>query len=416
MKIDKKIFSWALYDWANSAFATTIMAGFFPIFFKDYWGAGTESTLTTARLGTIISISSIFMVVMSPLLGAMSDLKGTKKLFLSIFVLVGAFSCYSMSQIDKGDWSSAMFIYGAALLAFEFSLVFYDSMLPTLVQGKNTNTASSLGYSLGYLGGGILFLINVLMYLNPESFGFVDGVASIKASFITVSIWWVIFSIPLLYFVPESKNNYQKISLLESVRLSVRSLIKTAKIIKHQKNIFLFLIAFWLYYDGVNTVITMAVDFGRSLNFKTGDLISALLLTQFIGFPFALLFGKIAGKFGLKIPILFCILIYIIMVIGAMFMSNSTHFFILASVIGMIQGGVQALSRSFYSQMVPKGQEGEYFGFYNVIGKFASVIGPLIVGFGAYISGNPRIGILGLLVLFVTGGLLLLKVKEPQIT
>ncbi|MDA0986848.1 MAG: MFS transporter [Bacteroidetes bacterium] len=414
MKIDKKVFSWAMYDWANSAFSTTVMAGFFPIFFKDYWGAGTESTLTTARLGTIISFSSIIMVFMSPILGAISDLKGSKKTMLGIFMFIGAMCCYSMSQINKGDWFSAMFIYGVALLAFEFSLIFYDSLLPSIAPGKKSNQISSLGYSLGYIGGGILFLINVLMYLFPQSFGFTDGIASIKASFITVAVWWGVFTLPLFYFVPEAATNYQKMNLTTSVNHTIRRLVRTFKIIQSKKNILIFLIAFWLYYDGVNTVITMAVDFGKSLNFETGDLISALLLTQFVGFPFALLFGNIANKLGCKIPILFCISLYCLVVIGAMFMSSPLHFFLLAAVIGMIQGGVQALSRSLYSQMIPKGQEGEYFGIYNVIGKFASIIGPLIVGFGAYLTGNPRIGILGLLVLFLGGGILLFKVKEPH--
>ena len=411
---NKKIISWALYDWANSSFSTTIMAGFFPVFFKEYWSTGVDSTLTTARLGTAISVGSLIIALLSPTLGALADQRGYKKIFCFIFMLMGLFACANLSFIPQGDWLWAICAYTVAMMGFNASSVFYDALLPSVANDEQRDYASSLGYSLGYLGGGVLFTINILMFLKPELFAIPDQATAVKISFFTVALWWGFFSIPLFKNVPEPEAPRSQDNLLIATHKSVLQLWETLQKLLHEKNTLLFLAAFWLYIDGVYTVMTMAVDFGISLGFKSSDLISALLIVQFIGFPFALLFSKLADRWGCRVPILICICIYAITVIGATQMQNSTHFYILAAIFGMAQGGVQALSRSMYSRMVPPQASGEYFGLFNLVGKFASIIGPSLVGWGAYLTGDARKGMLGLLILFIVGGSLLFLVKETH--
>jgi UMF1 family MFS transporter len=411
---DKKILSWALYDWANSAFATTIMAGFFPVFLKAYWGKDVDPIITTAKLGTTLSFTSFLMAVLSPFMGALSDLRGHKKLYLVLFMLLGVFGCLALGQLGVGEWGWALIIYGIAYIGFNQSCVFYDSLLPSVARGTKMDYASSLGYSLGYLGGGVLFLVNVLWYLHPETFGFADGVSAVKASFISVGVWWLLFSIPLLMNVPEIKMAATKESVFTHAIQSLKLMKKTIKDLRNDKNILLFMMAFWLYIDGVYTVMTMAVDYGMGIGLESKHLISALLITQFVGFPFALIFGHVTKRFGCRKPILLCLGIYTITIFLAIYMSQSWHFYALACVLGMVMGGVQSLSRSMFGNMVPAEKSGEYFAFMNLVGKFASIFGPLLVGGTVFLTGNQRAGMLGLLVLFIGGGALLLQVKEPR--
>ncbi|QDK37286.1 MFS transporter [Bdellovibrio sp. NC01] len=411
----KKIYSWAFYDWANSTYSTTVMAGFFPVFFKNFWSQGADAVTTTARLGTAISISSLVVALMSPTLGVMADLRGFKKLLCLGFMVLGVLCCAWMAFIPAGDWWNAIVAYGVAMLAFNASCVFYEALLPFVAEPEDLDYASSLGYSLGYLGGGILFLLNVIMYLKPEIFGLKDGVQAVQVSFISVALWWFVFSYPLAKNVPEPEVLVSKESIWRLTLQSVRTLAATFKKLLLEKNLLIFMIAYWLYIDGVYTVMTMAVDFGISIGFEAKDLIAALLITQFVGFPAAYYFGTITKRWGTKGPILFCILIYAITVILATMMSQAWHFYLLATVIGLVQGGVQALSRSLFARMSPKEYSGEYFGLFNLVGRFASILGPLFVAFGVTVTGNSRMGMLGLLVLFISGGWLLALVKEPRV-
>lgn len=408
----KKILSWALYDWANSACATTIMAAFVPAFLTDYWSIGVESTLTTARLGITNSATSMLVALMTPALGALADQRGYKKIFCFIFMLLGALAAFALAFVDQGSWLLALLIFGVCMIGFNGSLVFYDSLLPSISNRKNSDHVSSLGYSLGYLGGGVLFLLNIFMCLKPEFFHLSGPVQGVKASFISVAIWWLLFSIPLFTNIPEPEIEKTGLSLFRSMHKSVMGLSKTFRNISRDRNLLTFLIAFWLYIDGVYTVMTMAVDYGKAVNINNTDMMIALLLVQFLGFPFALLFSKFADRWGCKTPILISISIYAVAVIMATWMSQSWHFYALAIVIGMVQGGVQALSRSLFSRMIPYKNAGEYFGLFNLVGKFAAILGPLLVALSAYLSGNSRFGMLGLLILFAIGGGLLLKVNE----
>lgn len=406
----KKIFSWALYDWANSSFSTTVVAGFFPVFLKSYWGQGISAAETTAALGTSLSIGGFLMAVLTPIFGALSDLRGYKKLFLTLSMLVGSLGCLVLAGLPSGQWIEALVVYGLAYMAYNASTVFNDSMLPSIARGTQMDYASSLGFALGYLGGGILFLLNVAWYIKPELFGFVDGVQAVKASFISVGIWWFVFTLPLLIYVPEPPSS--KVPLNQILQTTTRTLIKTFSEIMTQKNIFLFLLAFWLYIDGVYTVITMAVDFGMSLGLDSKHLIGALLLVQFVGFPATWVFGVITDRWGCRKPILFCIGAYSVIVVLSVWMKQTWHFYALAVTIGLVQGGVQSLSRSLFGKMVPEQKSGEYFAFFNLVGRFASILGPLIVGFTGTLFKNASFGMAGLLVLFISGAVLLLRVDE----
>lgn len=411
----KQIRSWAIYDWGNSAYSTTVMAGFFPVFFKEYWSQGIDTTITTARLGIVISVASLLVAFFSPTLGVMADYKGKKKFLCLFFMLIGVLGCAWMGFIPMGEWQLAMVAYAVAMMAFYASSVFYDSLLPHVASRENLDYASALGYAFGYLGGGVLFALNVAMYLSPATFGIPDGITAIKLSFISVGIWWLLFSIPLFKNIPEPATaEKNEDGVFKLTRVSVEQLIKTVKALPQNKNLMIFMMGYWLYIDGVYTVMTMAVDFGISIGFEAKDLIAALLLTQFIGFPFAYLYGFLTPRFGSRKPILFGIFMYVLTVIFATQMTQAWHFYALAAVIGMFQGGVQSLSRSLFARMIPKEESGEYFGLFNLVGRFASIGGPLLVAIGVTVTGSNRLGMLGLIVLLVSGGLLLLKVKEPS--
>lgn len=408
---DKKILSWALYDWANSAYSTTVMAGFFPLFFQKYWSAGVDSTITTSRLGTAISVASLLIAVTSPVLGAVADLRSYKKLYTFIFMLIGVASCIGMYFIGAGDWWTAILAYGISMMAFNASCVFYDSLLPYVAEGQRLDYASSIGYAMGYLGGGVLFLINVLMLSFPEIFGLAGKEEAVKFSFLTVGLWWLVFSIPLFRNVPEPRSEFRG-SFWKMVAGTSAKLRQTSRSLLANRNLLYFILAYWLYIDGVYTVMTMAVDYGVSLGLEAQHLMAALLLTQFIGFPCAWAFGTVTARWGQRRPILLCIVVYALTVVLATRMSSAWHFYALALVIGMVQGGVQSLSRSFFARMIPQDASGEYFGLFNLVGKFASILGPLVVGWTVYFTGEHRMGMLGLLVLFALGGGLLLKVKD----
>lgn len=410
----KKVFSWALYDWANSAFSTTIMAGFFPVFFKTYWSDGADPVLTTARLGTAISFSSLLIALLSPTLGAMADLRGYKKRFCFLFMLIGVSASMSMALVPQGAWFLAIIVYGLAMMSFNATSVFYDALLPSIAHGKDMDRASSLGFALGYLGGGVLFLINVAMYLKPDLFGIASGLEAVQWSFVSVGLWWFVFSIPLGLYVPEPPVPRNSDSLFRLTEKSVKRLFATLKELLKQKNIALFLLAYWLYIDGVYTVMTMAVDYGMNVGLQSQDLIAALLVTQFVGFPATLAYGYLSQKWGCRIPILTCIAIYGVAVTLATWMAEAWHFYALAAVIGFVQGGVQSLSRSLFGRMIPAEKSAELFGLFNLVGKFASIAGPLVVAVGVTVTQNPRFGMMGLLVLFILGALLLLQVREPE--
>jgi len=412
-KNKKEILSWSLYDWANSTFSTTVMAGFFPIFFKQYWSTSAEVTVTTWYLGLANSIASILVATLAPFLGAIADKASVKKRLLIFFAFLGIISTGTLSIINQGQWVIAIVFYVTASIGFMSANIFYDSLLPSVAPKEKRDFVSSFGYALGYIGGGILFLINVLMYLKPELFGISDAASAIKLSFLTVAIWWAVFSIPIMVFVKEPSVS-ENIGITNSIKLGFNQLKSTIATIKKFKVVTTFLIAYWFYIDGVDTVIRMAVDYGTSIGFSTSALIIALLLVQFIAFPATLIYNWFASKIGIKRGIFIGIIGYILISIFASLVSKEWHFYAIAVMIACFQGGIQALSRSLYSTIIPKSNAAEFFGFYNMFGKFAAIIGPPLVGYIGLVTGNPRIGILSVIMLFVLGGIMLAKVDVEE--
>ena len=409
----KRVVSWALYDWANSAFATTVMAGFFPIFFEKYWSNPNNINDSTFYLGLSNSAGSLIVAALAPFLGAIADRGSAKKKFLFMFAFLGILMTGGLWMVGQGQWQLAALLYMVGSIGFAGGNVFYDSLLPSVSEKKKVDFVSSLGYSLGYIGGGILFLVNVLMYQYPQWFGIPDGTVAVKLSFLSVAVWWAIFSIPIFIYVPEPSSE-PTIKFGEAITQGWLQLKRTFKEIKQMKIIGTFLLSYWLYMDGVDTIIRMAVKVGSSMGFEAGDMIIALLMVQFIGFPAALVFNWFASKIGPKNAVLIAIIFYTVGTCFAYFMTTRLHFFLLAGMIGLFQGGIQALSRSLFSRLVPEGKEGEFFGFYNMLGKFAAVIGPILLGTVTLVAGDVRIGLLSIVALFIAGGLILSRVDFDE--
>ena len=414
MKENKRaVWSWAFYDWANSAYSTTVMAGFFPLFFKEYWADPHNPSQSTFYLGMANSIASIVVAAMAPLLGSVADQGSAKKKFLILFAFLGVIMTGGLWMVEQGNWQMAVLFYVMATIGFSSGIVFYDSLLPGLASEERVDAVSSLGFSLGYLGGGLLFLVNVFMYLKPEIFGIPDGETAIKLSFLSVAVWWAVFTIPLILFVPEPKN-YDAVDIKNAVRMGWIQLIQTFKEIRNMKVVGTFLLAYWFYIDGVDTIIRMAVDYGMSLNFPGESLIIALLIVQFVAFPSALIYGWLASKIGAKTGIMVGITAYSFITLLGYFMTEAWHFYVLAILIGLFMGGIQALSRSLYTRIIPPDKSAEFFGFYNMLGKFAAIIGPALMGTIALATGSARLSILSILLLFILGGFFLNKVDIKE--
>ena len=422
MKEDRKsLFGWVLYDWANSAFATTVMASFFPIFFKEYWTVGADPVVSTAKLGLANAAAGILVALMAPVLGAIADRGEAKKKFLLSFAALGILATSSLYLVPRGSWQVAAACYVFAMMGFAGSIIFYDSLLTSVAAEARRDFVSSLGFSLGYLGGGVLFALNVWMTLSPAAFGLPDSGEGVKLSFLSVGLWWAAFSLPLIFLVRERAGTV-KIARRAVIREGIGQLRDTVREIRHMKTICLFLAAYWLYIDGVDTIIVMALDYGLSIGFKAEDLIVALLITQFIGFPSALFFGYLGERIGAKQAILIGIAVYLFITIYGAFIDDKREFFILACIIGLVQGGVQALSRSLYSRIIPADKSAEFFGFYNMLSRFATVAGPVLIGttgiaarsMGYEGSTASRIGIVSVAILFLAGGFILRFVDEDK--
>lgn len=402
-----------MYDWANSAFATTVMAGFFPLFFKQYWAGELEAGESTFLLGNANALASILVVVLAPILGAIADRGGAKKRFLMFFAMMGVVMTGALYLVAQGEWGQALMVYVLAVLGFSCSVVFYDSLLLDVADDKELDMVSAIGFSFGYLGGGLLFAFNVVMTLYPQSFGLDDAAQAVRISFLSVAVWWGVFSIPVMLFVKESKS-HAPVGMATAVRGGFIQLWNTFLQIRKLKVTFLFLMAYWLYIDGVDTVIRMAVDYGLSLGFDSNHLMAALLITQFVGFPAAIFFGRLGERRGARQGIMIAIFVYFLVIVWAYQMQHVWEFYILAVTIGLVQGGIQTLSRSFYARMIPKTKSGEFFGFYNMMGKFAAVLGPLMMGWVAITTRSPRLSILSVLLLFIAGAVLLALVDEEK--
>jgi UMF1 family MFS transporter len=401
---EPKVLAWVFYDWANSAFALTIMAGFFPVFFKQYWSGDVAVTESTLRLGLANSIASIIVVCLAPLLGALADQAGAKKRFLLFFAVMGIIMTGSLYMVSMGDWALALMLYGLGVLGFSGGNIFYDALMVSVTKKQHFDKVSAYGFAFGYLGSGLLFTGNVLMTLYPEFFGLADASQAVRLSFVLVALWWAFFSIPLFLFVEEPKVDKPEKAWLVA---GFRQLTATFGKLKQLRMAFLFLIAYWCYIDGVDTIVRMAVDFGLSIGFDANNLMVALLITQFVGFPAAIVFGEIGNRRGPKQGIMLAIFCYLMILLWAYHIQAVWEFYLLAIAIGLVQGGIQALSRSLYARLIPQDQSAEFFGFYNMLGKFATVLGPLLMGWIGVLTGDTRLSILSIGILFIIGGVIL---------
>jgi UMF1 family MFS transporter len=409
---NRQVWSWALYDFANSAYATAVMAGLFPIFYKSFWSQGVAVTESTFYLGLANSLSSLVIVLLAPFMGALADRAGRRKRLLVISAFFGCLNTAVLSFIPAGDWLWAFFIYLFATVGFTSSVVFSDALLTQVAEPGQFTKVSSLGYGLGYLGGGLLFLLNVLMITQYQWFGFTSMNSATQWAFLSVALWWGLFTLPVLFWVPDSVKPHQGIS--ELIMVSIQQVWLTLKHIRQHKPVFLFLLSYWFYIDAVDTIVRMAVDYGMSLGLQSTDLILALLITQFVGFPAAIIYGYLGHHFGIKRALLVGLMVYLFVILWAYQIQSATDFYVLAVIVGLVQGGVQALSRAYFAHLIPTNQAAEFFGFYNIIGKFSVIIGPVLMGAVALISGDNRMSILSIAVLLLIGMVLLFKVSDNR--
>lgn len=414
LKHKRDIRAWTMYDWANSAFATTIMAAVFPVFYASLGAAGETGAIMTSRWGFTTAIAALIAAVISPLLGAVADFSGSKKKFLTIFMLLGAVSTALLFLPNQpGDWLLASFIFIFANIGFAGSLVYYDALLPHVARADEIDQVSSRGYMMGYIGGGVLLAVNLVMIMVlPSIFPALSTGLMTRLSFLTVALWWFGFSLPLLFRVKEPTR---KIELgeegMNAVKASITRLKSTFKDLKKYRDLSLGLLAFWVYANGIGTIITMATIYGKELNFSDITLIGTLLMVQILAAPFALLFGWLAKRIGTKKAIYLSLTIYSIIAIVGYFMYHEWQFWALGAAVATVQGGSQALSRSMIGRMMPKSKSAEFYGFFSVFEKFASILGPAIFAVVSRIMNESRLSIGSLIVFFLLGIFILTKVN-----
>jgi UMF1 family MFS transporter len=408
----RKVIAWALYDWANSTFALSVLAVLFPIFLGSYWSAGDTGAAVTARLGFIVAGAALLVSIVAPVLGAIADGGGYRKRFLLLFALFGAVMTALLAIPAEGNWPWALALYLCASIGFYGSTVFYDSMLVDVTTPNRFHIVSTLGFSLGYLGGALLLGLHVWMLNSPETFGLQDSVSVVKFAFVSVGAWWAVVLVPLIVFVPETRRAIPVTR--DILKSAFRELGVTISHIRRYRNIVRFLVAYWFYLAGVFTVISMAANYGQRLGFGDTDLVTAFMITNLAGFPATLLYGFLGDKYGARKGIYLALCIYVGVSSWAIFMTDVRQFYVMAIIVGCVQGGVQGLSRSLYATLIPQDRPGEFFGFYNMVTKFSHVVGPTLVGFAATLSDDSGVILVVLLPLFVIGGLLLALVKLPD--
>lgn len=408
--LNRKTIAWAFYDWANSAFALSVLAVLFPLVLGNYWSIGEDGATVTARLGWITFAASTVVCISAPVFGTIADAGGYRKRFLFVLALIGAVATAALGFIGEGKWQLALFAYFFAQIGYYTSVVFYDSLIIDVTEPRNYSFVSTLGFALGYLGGALLLGLHLWMVKSPATFGLETTAEAFGMAFVSVGAWWLIFLVPLLYLVPERHSAIEVTS--GAIKAAYQELRATLREVGKYRNVAIFLTAYWLYIGGVFTVIFMAVNYGQRLGFADEDLVLALLITNFAGFPATLLYGVAAHYVGPKKGIYFALLVYIGACAWALQMSNIREFYVMAIIIGCVQGGVQGLSRSLYAMLIPPDQPGEFFGFYNMTTKFAHVLGPAMVAIAAMLSDEPRWILLVLMPLFLAGAFLLALVRE----
>ena len=405
--------AWIAYDAGNSAFATTVVAAFFPIFYKEFWSTGVDNLTAASYYSWTLTFSNLALLFSAPIIGSITDLSRTTKKLFTFFVLISIVFVALLSVLDLGDWFTALLFFGIANYCFSAGNILYDKMLVQIAPQSQLTRISSLGFAYGYLGGGVLFLINAFMTLSPETFGLADASEAIQWSFVMVSVWWGMFLIPLLiHYKDRGVALYEK-SLVKESTIKV---FVTLRNISEHKNAFLFLLAFFLYIDGVHTVMALASTFALNLGLASSSVIVGLILVQFVAFPATLIWSRISSCYGDRSVINICIVAYIGIIFYSTTLSSATEFYILAAGVGSVQGGIQACSRSLFGKLVPEEKSGEFFGFFNTFGKAGAFIGPALVAIFITVFDSITIALTPIILLFITGGMIMLKVKEPNET
>lgn len=398
--LSRETWAWASYDFANSVFATTVIAGFFPVFLDKFWRGDLSHGQAFALLAWVNGAVALLIALAAPALGAMADYGGHRKRFLSFFLVLGVSASALLAVPSSGEYHWALVLFGLGSLGFVGGNVFYDALLPHVARPEQLDRASALGYALGYLGGGLLFLINVAMVQKPHWFGLADASSAVRAAFVTAALWWGLFALLLLRGVheaPRAPGVRQALSEgLHRLRLTLFRLRSLPVLLG-------FLVAYWFYIDGVNSVFKLAVGFGLAVGLPASALILALLVTQFVAFPAALGFGWLGERIGPRGGITLGLVVYIAVVVYAAFITHPWQFFLLAVLVGLVQGGTQSLSRSLYARLVPRDESAAFFGFYGLMGKFSAVIGPLLVAVIQTATGNPHVAVSSIGMLFVIG-------------
>jgi UMF1 family MFS transporter len=412
----RELRAWAMYDWANSAFVTTVIAAVFPIYYEKVAAAGLSPAAVTYRYGMATTLALAVVAALAPPLGALADVAGAKKRLLALFQGIGIAATAGMFFIYRGDWSLALGLFVVGNIGISGAYTFYDSLLPHIARKDELDQVSTAGYALGYLGGGLLLALNLLWIQKPAWFGLADSEAASRLSFLSVAVWWLLFSIPLFRRVPEPTPQGRKGGHASGglVAASFTRLGETFRELRRFRQASLMVVAFLVYNDGINTIIRMAALYGSQIGIAEDDLITALLLVQFAGIPFAFLFGRAAAWVGPKRAIFFSLGVYLVVSILGYFMRTALQFYLLSILVATVQGGSQALSRSLFAAMIPRHKSAEFFGFFAVFEKFAGIIGPLIFASAAGATGSSRIAVLSVAAFFVVGSILLALVNVPE--
>jgi UMF1 family MFS transporter len=405
-----------MYDWANSAFQTTIITAVFPDFFAAVAAADLPPAVATARFAWATTIAVAITAVLGPILGAIADYRGAKKRMLGTFMAVGVAATLLMTAIDRGEWLFASAVFIVANVCIAASFVFYDSLLPHIAAPDEIDRVSTGAYAIGYLGGGLLLIVNLLWILMPTTFGFPDTLAAIKASFVSVAVWWFVFSLPLFRCVPEPPRALEpdETGADSSVHAAFTRLAETFHELRGYRNAFLMLVAFLLYNDGIQTIIRMATIYGAEIGIDRDARIAAFVIVQFVGVPFSFLFGAVAGRIGAKTAVFVALAVYTGISVLGYFMTTEWQFFALAFLVGTVQGGSQALSRSLFARMIPRQRSSEYFGFFSVFEKFAGVAGPALFAGSVTMFGSSRAAVLSVILFFLAGAAVLTRVNVTE--
>jgi UMF1 family MFS transporter len=416
--------AWAMYDWAASSVQTTIMVAVFPIYFVKVAGAGIAESGATQRLATINSIALLIIALVSPLLGAVSDYRAAKKRFTAIFMGLGVVACCGLFLVGRGDLDLASWLFIAIMAGVAGSYVFYEALLPHIAAPGEIDRVSAAGYAVGYLGGGVLLAFNLAWIQMPALFGLPSGeglteseaTLPARLAFLSVAVWWALFSIPLFRKVPEPPVRIEPDERPgeSPVRVAFVRLGETFRELRSYRQAFLMLLAFLIYNDGIQTIIKMATAYGTEIGIGQSALIGAILLVQFVGIPCTFLFGTVAGRIGAKRSLFLGLLAYTVISILGYYMTTAAHFYVLAGLVGVVQGGTQALSRSLFASMIPQHKSGEFFGFFSIFEKFAGIFGPLIFAGTIAVTGSSRNAILSVIGFFAVGAALLSLVNVEQ--